>query len=82
VAFGFDPSLRPFFAPNDNSSVKREAARRYAESSVHERQVVAPDQSRGETMGYTILLPSGKAWQFFYPQESSRSFRIRRRERR
>jgi hypothetical protein len=80
VAFGFDPSLGPFFAPNDNSSVKREAARRYTESSVHERQVVAPDQSRGETMGYTILLPSGKAWKFFYP--SSRSFRIRRRERR
>jgi sulfane dehydrogenase subunit SoxC len=31
--------------------------------------VDAPIMAQNETMGYTILLPSGKAWQFFYPQE-------------
>ena len=25
--------------------------------------------AQNETMAYTILLPSGKAWQFYYPQE-------------
>jgi sulfane dehydrogenase subunit SoxC len=29
----------------------------------------APIMAQNETMAYTILLPSGKAWQFFYPQE-------------
>jgi sulfane dehydrogenase subunit SoxC len=31
--------------------------------------VDGPIMAQNETMGYTILLPSGKAWQFFYPQE-------------
>jgi len=31
--------------------------------------VDAPIMAQNETMAYTILLPSGKAWQFFYPQE-------------
>jgi len=29
----------------------------------------APIMAQNETMAYTILLPSGKAWQFYYPQE-------------
>jgi sulfane dehydrogenase subunit SoxC len=32
--------------------------------------VDGPIMAQNETMGYTILLPSGKAWQFFYPQEA------------
>jgi sulfane dehydrogenase subunit SoxC len=31
--------------------------------------VDAPIMAQNETMAYTILLPSGKAWQFYYPQE-------------
>ena len=31
--------------------------------------VDGPIMAQNETMAYTILLPSGKAWQFFYPQE-------------
>ncbi len=31
--------------------------------------VEGPIMAQNETMAYTILLPSGKAWQFFYPQE-------------
>jgi sulfane dehydrogenase subunit SoxC len=31
--------------------------------------VDAPIMAQNETMAYTILLPTGKAWQFFYPQE-------------
>jgi sulfane dehydrogenase subunit SoxC len=31
--------------------------------------VDAPVMAQNETSRYTILLPSGKAWQFYYPQE-------------
>jgi sulfane dehydrogenase subunit SoxC len=31
--------------------------------------VDGPIMAQNETMAYTILLPSGKAWQFYYPQE-------------
>jgi sulfane dehydrogenase subunit SoxC len=36
------------------------------------KAVDGPIMAQNETMGYTILLASGRAWQFFYPLEVNR----------